>query len=353
MANKKNQHFVPQFYLRRFTRTMKSPFIELFIYSSQSHVKNAPIKNQASEKHFYDNDNSIENMLEIIEGEAAKSLKKIDHTGKLSKSKIDHINILAFSFFQLARTKQHAKEVQTTINKIYQQIYKDDPRFKGFFDNYRIEIEKPATFSIGIISKILRQTVDLKIKLIVNKTNQRFITSDNPVLGYNQFLEKRKVQGSITGIALKGIQYFLPIDSNNCLVFYDSKTYKVGKWYSNIILVKNKKEIDLINLLQFLNCEDHIYFNDETEIDYIRNLYQKSKKYEKAGIPIVNEYPEISFNDGENASLIHSYKTDLKIGLEVSFIRECKRAKKYKMEKKLVHLRNEKLIESELNHFKN
>lgn len=309
MSTKKNQHFVPQFYLRRFSESMKSPYIELFNCTNQKHVINAPIKNQASIKHFYDDDNSIEDNLEIIENEAAKSISKIDRLGFIPSSSIDRINLFAFTFYQLTRTKYHANQVQSNINDMYRQIYKDDDRFKSFFDVYKIEIEKPATFAIGIISEIIHQTFDLKIKLIINKTKQNFITSDNPVLKYNQFLEKRKQYGGITGIGLKGIQYFLPIDSKKCLLFYDSTTYKIGKWYSNTVIVSKKEEIDLLNLLQLLNCEDHIYFNNETEIDYIKTLYYESKKYEKAGISKVKEYPQELNSDGKkclNNTLIYN-----------------------------------------------
>ncbi|HZL10798.1 MAG TPA: DUF4238 domain-containing protein [Prolixibacteraceae bacterium] len=346
MSNKKNQHFVPQFYLRRFSKTMKSPYLELFNCSSQKHIPTASIKNQASIKHFYDNDDSIENLLGKIENEAAKSISKIDNSLSLPSSSIDRINLLAFTFYQLTRTKSHADEVQSTINNMYQQIYKDDPRFKGIFDEHKIGIDRPATFAIGIISKIIHQTFDLKIKLIINKTNQNFITSDNPVLKYNQFLERRKHFGGITGIGLKGIQYFLPIDSKKCLLFYDSKTYNIGKWFSNRVIITKQKEIDLINLLQFLNCEDKIYFNDETEIEYIKRLNQESKKFQKAGISIVKEYKQEEIPDVKNSTLLHSFSTDLKIGLELSFIRENRKAKNYKMGNKFIHLRNKKLDEN-------
>lgn len=49
--------------------------------------------------------------------------------------------------------------------------------------------------------------------------------------------------------------------------------------------------------------------------------------------------------NGENSSLIHAYSPSVKINLSLSFISETRRAKRYKLGNKSVHIRNEKLLE--------
>lgn len=341
MASKKNQHFVPQFYLRRFSNTLKSPYINLFNYKSQKFISNAAIKKQASINNFYDNDNLVEDTLSLIEREAAKCISKIDETNVIPKSLSDRITILAFTLFQTTRTKSSALDVQSGINDLYKRANENVPALKDFFKEYRIGIEKPASFAISITARLIPLASDLKLMLILNNTNQDFITSDNPVLKYNQFLERRRVPGGITGVGVKGIQYFFPIDSKKCLLFYDGETYSIGNIFKKIIIIKSKREIDLINILQILNCEDNIYFNENTKCDYIKDIYEKSKKYEKPGVNKVEKYPLENSPKGYNGSLLHSYTTDLKIDLNLSFIKETRKAKKYKSDNKAVHPRNE------------
>jgi hypothetical protein len=70
--------------------------------------------------------------------------------------------------------------------------------------------------------------LDLRWKLLQNKTDLPFITSDHPAVRYNQFLEPRIRSGSNTGLVARGLQMFLPLSPKHVLVLFDSETYKVG-----------------------------------------------------------------------------------------------------------------------------
>ncbi|WP_066632002.1 DUF4238 domain-containing protein [Labilibacter marinus] len=341
MTKKKNQHFVPQFYLRRFTKTSKSPYIDLFNCTSQKIISKAAIKKQASISNFYDNDNVVEDALSMIEEETAKCLVKIDKMNNLPKLVSERTTIIAFILFQEARTKSNGIRVDSNINKVYKRAFEGNSEIGDFLNNHKIAVEKPASFALRVTAKQILLAIDLKIKLINNETKQDFITSDNPVLKYNQFLENRKVHGGITGVGVKGIQYFFPIDSKKCLILYDGETYSIGSRFSNRIIIKSEKEIESINILQILNCQDNIYFNEGTNIEYIKSIYGKSMHFEKAGVTKVDKHPQKD-NFMGNGNLIHSYTTDLKINLNLSFIRETKRAKKYKLGNKACHPRNKK-----------
>lgn len=227
---------------------------------------------------------------------------------------------------------------------MHKVIYENDSRFNGFFDKYEIGFENPAAFSLSTISQAIHLTFDLKLKILINGTNQGFVTSDNPVIAYNQFLEKRKQHGGITGLGVKGVQYFLPIDEKSCLLFYDDAIYNIGHFFKNKVFIKSRKDIDSINTMQVLNSTDNVYFSDNTEYDYITDIYNRSLDYEKPGINKVKKYFPTDNQTEDNSCLIHSYATDMKINLELSFIKETSAAKNYDMGNKSVHVRNEKIF---------
>ncbi len=74
MANKANQHYVPQFYFRYFSKDGKS--ICALNRDNGSIIETASIKGQASKKYFY-GDSNVEDCLSEIEGIFSDALRKI------------------------------------------------------------------------------------------------------------------------------------------------------------------------------------------------------------------------------------------------------------------------------------
>ena len=110
----------------------------------------------------------------------------------------------------------------------------------------------------------------------MNKTDVEFVTSDNPVVLYNQLFSFRKF-GSNTGLAQKGLQIFLPISPKIALIFYDHDVYSVGKRHSltvNIDLVRDVYELNTLQMCSAMNC---VYFRD-SELD-VNSLYRKASPF--------------------------------------------------------------------------
>ncbi|VEI63150.1 Uncharacterised protein [Serratia fonticola] len=75
MADRKNQHFVPQFYFKFFSKDKKS--ICVYRKWDEKVVPTAPIKNQSSKPWFYGSDGVVEKELGNLEGHLNTTLRKI------------------------------------------------------------------------------------------------------------------------------------------------------------------------------------------------------------------------------------------------------------------------------------
>ena len=62
-SDKKNQHFVPKFYLRNFSFQNNGNELGIFNTKTEFYFKNAPIKAQGSKTFFYGHDGIIEERL--------------------------------------------------------------------------------------------------------------------------------------------------------------------------------------------------------------------------------------------------------------------------------------------------
>ena len=56
----------------------------------------------------------------------------------------------------------------------------------------------------------------------------------------------------------------------------DSHAYKIDYDNNNLIKLSKQVEIDVFNIGQVLNCENNLFFFDETEKDYIKNDLMKN-----------------------------------------------------------------------------
>ena len=103
MAEKKKQHYVPRFYLKRFSSDGKS--INLYNLKSSKTILQANLKNQCYRDYFYGKELNVECALEDVEHETAKLFSLIDQHSRLPPpGSRGHILMVLHIIMQYART---------------------------------------------------------------------------------------------------------------------------------------------------------------------------------------------------------------------------------------------------------
>jgi hypothetical protein len=186
--------------------------------------------------------------------------------------------------------------------------------------------------------------IDLAYKLLCNRTPLPFVTSDHPAVFYNQFMEHRKRYGSNTGLAVKGLQLFLPLSPRHTLVFFDPWAYKVGgkKLTSHRVEVTDEKDVKALNLLQATSANRHLFFNHQITEPEVRQLVQKAKKFRQPEKSQLHEYPSA---EGRGSSLLHMHRTDVRIHLGLKCISIPPHVERYELGNQVVHVRDRDLCD--------
>ncbi|MEJ0103132.1 MAG: DUF4238 domain-containing protein [Bacteroidota bacterium] len=125
----------------------------------------------------------------------------------------------------------------------------------------------------------------LSCKLIVNLSYLPFITSDNPVVKYNQFLEAKEAYVGATGIAVKGIQIFLPIHPRMMICLYDPAIYTCGEDHKVTVITESIDEVHQLNSLQYLNSHSQLFFNDFISKEYIEAVVEQHSRLNTNQVP--------------------------------------------------------------------
>ena len=277
MPENKKHHYVPKFYLKRFSNNKKS--ICLWNIRYKRKAVHASLKDQCYKDFFYGKkDNTLEILLSNLEGHASRILRNIDQHNRLPPTwHLDHKILSLFVIIQLFRTSRTVDEINTMVNQLKDSIVQNKPpsaRIDGYTEReFRNKIEdfvgKLPEFCVGVAfdDRAQRAISSLKSKLLINRTRTEFVTSDQPVILYNQLLgfmsSSFGMPGSRAALASKGIQIFFPISPTKLLLLYDHNSYRVGRIIGRRLQVKREQEVIDINTLQMCSADKKYLFQKQ------------------------------------------------------------------------------------------
>ena len=250
MAENKNQHFVPQFYLRNFSMDGERRSIGLYNLARCKVICGASIKQQCSRDYWHGEPDPIfEDGISRLEGFGAAAIQKIIQSNELCNLR----TLRMFAVIQLGRTVFSAEAYAETIEKMHFAIYGKPPKENSLNPKH----------SIGMYlthEPILR---DLAACLVINKSELDFITSDNPVVlsnwWFNHIYCKRPGPG--IGLAQAGLEIYLPLSPKHQLIFYDRNLWSVPKANSaGTVILKSTSDVFALNERQLLNAQQNVYF---------------------------------------------------------------------------------------------
>lgn len=281
MPDNKKHHFVPKFYLKRFSENKKS--INAFLLKSERRVTNANLANQCYRNYFYGTEPDIERQLGVLENEASRILREIEESNILptdspTKASEDLTTLFLFVIMQGVRTAQFADQVDELNNAMIQRALGAETNAQTIdASEFKIGQKEPALIAMSIALAHYPLLLDLDIRLLINRTSEGFITSDNPVVMYNQLMQFRNDGLSDCGYAVKGLQFFFPIDEKRMLVLYDTDVYRVRGTKASTVELNDRRDVIALNTLQACSASEVIYFRNVGQD--VEALHRKAKPF--------------------------------------------------------------------------
>ena len=277
---KVSHHYVPRFYLKNFSNDKKS--IGLYLVNHKKYVETASIKNQACKDNLYGEDGRLETALSQMERMSCATIKKIIGSCTLPpKNTPEYDLILIFMLVSETRTLKTAESMTHLFNHQLKSIAQVDKRVNFTEDqirNLEFSLDIPNLPSMQVALEIYPVLKDLKPLLLISKNDRQFITSDNPLVKYNQLYVERDYTLRGYGLINMGLQLFLPISPKLCICILDDKVYDYGSTddRGNIVITKGK-QVDELNELFYLNSFNALYFNDTVNEKYIKRIESKTQ----------------------------------------------------------------------------
>lgn len=265
----KNQHYVPQFYLKLFSNNSKS--IGTWNSKIDKIINDASIVGMASRDNLYGSDQNLEKELASWEKDWSITIHKIIETNKI-ETLDDFASILTFITIGSTRTLKNA-DISNYISDYLAKIMLTNKIPQKILNGMKIKMDIPNLMSMKVAADMTIILSDLKYFVIENVSTVAFITSDNPICLYNKFYVQRKYNRNY-GWGTAGLIVLLPLTPEKCLCLYDPMVYRTIT--SNSVILDSGRDIVHINRLLTRNAYHNIFFNNQKDcrIINIKSAYQ-------------------------------------------------------------------------------
>lgn len=328
MPNNKKHHYVPRFYLKRFSADRKS--IGLYNFKRELCVGDAQLKSQCYKNYMYGQEGFLEDMLSRIEDEIAQLFRHIDTVECLPPTNHpDHLSLLYYILIQESRTQYAAEALEQIHDGLFKAVLRDTIAHEHpeiDIDDFVVGLDNPSQYLLGLQLQNYPVLTDLSSILLVNRTGCDFITSDNPVAMCNPLMSFRR-SGSNCGLGSKGLLIFLPIAPAKTAMLYDAAVYSISGVKKAMVRIDDESDVHNINVLQMCSADANIYFREDNF--GLRALLRKGQGYRREKKGAVTAIRTI---DGEEkpGQLIMTSREDIRYKPKLSFLRETKSARKWK-----------------------
>jgi hypothetical protein len=265
MSEPKNQHIIPQCYLKQFvdpgTPVNYEPYVWIFERGNKRGKKKAP-KNILAETDFYtlevksgEKDYRIEKTLSQIESEYTSIFEK-KIKDKIPLNNYEHIVLCAFVAAMFQRTLKQKKNIENFYDQVIEHI---EAMEKAHGATPKTSLEwrqkKKNAHPLSLIQMTPEITkILMKMNLAFLCTNKRdsFITSDAPCFLFNSRLQWQRFDSP--GLGQKHVEVRMPLSPKISICF---------SWVNNLrgYLKINSDLIHELNRMVFGHSDEYFIAN--------------------------------------------------------------------------------------------
>lgn len=332
MPDHKRQHYVPRFYLKRFTDNEK--VINLYNWKAGRAIFKASLKEQCYRDYFYGADGKMESEFADLEGKLNEYFKLMHKFGATPRpGSSDHDALLFWIVLQSARTPYAADMLNEMTDQMMKAVLsmRHDVT-QEMLDAVRIKHNDPVKAAIAYKAPSYPLLRDMHFKLVVCPSGTEFLASDTPVASHNQLMRFRSHIGSTTGLTWKGLQIFYPISWRLMLMLYDPGVYVVGTKNDPWLFITDKRDVDELNVFQAAHSYENIYFRSGAS-NFLQ-VVERAKKLRRKAKSTTRETEPHREPGGGFSNIVATTIQDVQMDMQLSFVRLNKPAKAWIAEAK-------------------
>ncbi|HVX91068.1 MAG TPA: DUF4238 domain-containing protein [Candidatus Paceibacterota bacterium] len=319
MAENKNQHFVPRFYLSNFSFNGGAQ-TNLIRINELKAVRGIGVAGQCQDDYFYGKNLKIEKALGTIEGTSRTVVANVLRTGLLPPLGTAADAILkTFVCIQWIRTREFSESFDSGFSEMLKAKFREDFKAKGLTDADMADVQIHRTEgprdSVAQGVDFIPFFWDLEAKLVLSNGLGEFVTSDNPVVLLNPHYLGR-FDGGVTGVALDGTVVLFPLSPDCLLILYDNRCYRVGAAGKSAVPLGSLGDLAALNNHLFLHADQCVYHRDSAQAVRHVNEFAQVKHLRVSDRQIVREIPQ-----PDGGTVLHTFTQPILYQPDVVFMK--------------------------------
>ena len=348
MAEKANNHWIPQHHLRLFSDGRR--FIHLVSRDSSLIVEGASVKNQCSRHKFY-RDVETENRLQELETSHAGVYRAAQQiaTGARDEplrtaenSRLRHALLL-----QHARTPRYAQVHahagdQMALYTYHEHLSSLPPTPRVTATMRAIEEGKASlrgskarsiANGLDFAARLAPFVADLRLLILHNQTDFPLVLGDAACLFCNQYMRDVDYVG-VLGLSTRGLMITMPIDSRSAVLLFDKAVYRAARYEYDRVDLADPHDVEMLNALQVYGAQHCIYFADSSLSPRMQDFVvdrPPNRDDHRASFDVLRPAGPM---DGQSSrsELLHTFERQLPVCLDLSFITTRARPPKLNIE---------------------
>jgi hypothetical protein len=251
------QHYVPQFYLRKFAHKQGNTYFA-YCYDKIQRVSYVQKVNRiACERQFYDSVGAINNETETafsrLETRFNRAFSKLLQAASTRDIDNARSNMAFFLATQMLRTRTMRETILNILRDRDSNVLSDPSNTELVHSYHRATTddgikELHVQLIQSFASEIKAKFENMKWIILENGTEVPFWTSDHTVAPYDP-LQHLGIRLQGFGLARQGLAVFFPLSSNRILSLWDAPQYQSDQQFVRVTrdsLVNNLNRIQLV-----------------------------------------------------------------------------------------------------------
>jgi hypothetical protein len=221
----------------------------------------APVKNQCSRDYFYGNDEKLESAIQFVEQAYASTLRELQKSPQGFNQK-HNIILRRFWLLQYLRTEASSRRAVEMSNGIGEAAGIST-------EEYNLGIKEAVLMAMRTYAESMDIIDDLKMCLVLNKTEFPFISSDDPAVLSNRWhLNDLRTKHRSFGLRTSGNLLFLPLSPKLMCLAYDGSVYSISH-KNGLVTVSSKNDVKSFNQHQILNCRANVFIKEREHEEFV------------------------------------------------------------------------------------
>lgn len=273
MPANKSQHFVPRCYLNAFCADHNGAAINLFNMAREQLIKTAPAKGQCAEPYFYGRDGELEKALQEPEGKYGEIMRRVAVDPHAATS----LDISTLHNFMLLQSYRSAAWIAGAIRLAEaERAMVADQATPELLESLVVTHEMALRLALSCFKASIESTRHLQTRILHNRTNLPFFTSDDPVIYTNRFHLQKDLLGG-AGLSSPGAMVLMPLTPRLLLLSFDPAIYLIDKWSGEIGAIDRVSDVNAFNDLQAVRGQSNLYFREWSDRELVVSTYHKAK----------------------------------------------------------------------------